>query len=248
MTILLISDLHLEESTPDTTKLFVQFLQHAVSNADSLYILGDFFEAWIGDDNLTPFNQYIIEQLKLATQQGLPIYFMHGNRDFLIGKKFLRQTGCQLLADECVIDLYGVPTLLMHGDTLCTEDKAYLKFRKKAHNRFFQWLFLLKSLNTRRAIAERYREASKAYTSTSAAYIMDVTPTAVEQVMQKHHVQHLIHGHTHRPAVHDFAINGKPAVRTVLGPWHEGGSVLICKEDGSQQLRSISLLDHRFLK
>ncbi len=230
-----ISDLHLEEDRPDITNIFLRFLAEYTTRAEALYILGDFFEAWIGDDNVTSFNQQIIAALQQATQRGLPIYFMHGNRDFLIGKKFLRASGCKLLPDEQVIDLYGTPTLLMHGDTLCTEDHAYLKFRKKSRNWFFQQLFLLKSLASRQAIAQKHRDASKQYTSVTPQYIMDVTQHEVERVMLKHHVQHLIHGHTHQPAVHRFELSHAPATRTVLAPWHEHGSALICAADGSQE-------------
>ena len=161
---------------------------------------------------------------------------IHGNRDFLLGKKFFRETSCQLLPDEHVINLYGSPTLLMHGDTLCTRDKAYLKFRKKARNWFFQKIFLFKSLKKRRAISEKYREASKAYTSTAPDNIMDVTQEEVIRVMKKHHVQYLIHGHTHREAIHQFQLNNKTATRTVLGAWHECGSVLICDASGKQEM------------
>jgi UDP-2,3-diacylglucosamine hydrolase len=161
---------------------------------------------------------------------------MHGNRDFLLGKKFMRMTGCHLLPDEYIVSLFGDAVLLMHGDTLCTEDKAYLKFRKKARCWFMQKLFLCKSLVKRQAIAARYREASQAHLAKTPDYIMDVTQAEVERVMQKHGVQHLIHGHTHREAVHAFQLNQKSATRTVLGAWHERGHALICQTDGSREL------------
>jgi len=234
-----ISDLHLEESRPDITKLFLDFLKQP--KVDELYILGDFFEVWIGDDNLTPFNQQIIAALHAATQRGLKIYFMRGNRDFLVGKKFLRAAGCELLPDEYVITIAGKPTLLMHGDTLCTADKAYLKFRKKARCWLVQKIFLLKSLETRREIAQRHRDASKSHTSTMPDYIMDVTQAEVERVMSKHHVFDLIHGHTHRPNVHEFQMNGQAAKRTVLAAWHEQGSVLICDANGKRELLTLEM-------
>lgn len=190
----------------------------------------------MGDDNFSLFNQQIIFALKDATRRGLKIHIMHGNRDFLLGKHFFRQTGCVLLPDEQVVDIYGSPTLLLHGDTLCTADKAYLKFRKKSRNWFMQKLFLLKSLEARLALAKKYRQASQAHTSTTSDYIMDVTQTEVIRVMQKHHVQRLIHGHTHREAVHEFHCNDKPFTRTVLGAWHESGSALVCTSDGKQEL------------
>jgi UDP-2,3-diacylglucosamine hydrolase len=225
---LFISDLHLEDCRPDITDIFFRFLRHDAVKADALYILGDFFEAWIGDDNLTDFNLSVIAELKRATDGGLSIYIMHGNRDFLLGQRFLKATGCRLLPDEYVVNLGGIPTLLMHGDTLCTADIAYLKFRKKSRNWFMQQLFLLKSLKTRQQIAADMREKSKAYTSTAPEKLMDVTQAEVLRVMSKHHVQRLIHGHTHRPAIHHFELAALPATRTVLAPWHEHGSVLIC--------------------
>ena len=236
MVIALISDLHLDEKTPHIADIFKKFLQDCITNAEALYILGDFFESWIGDDDLTAFNCMIIDALSQATQKGLPIYFTHGNRDFLIGKRFLRRTGCKLLPDEFVANIFGTPTLLMHGDTLCTEDVKYLKFRKKSRSWLFKFFVQLYSLKKRRLIAQNYREASKAHISVTPEYIMDVTQSEVERVMLQHNVQHLIHGHTHRPAVHTFTLNTMPATRTVLGPWHEQGSVLICKGKGENEL------------
>lgn len=234
--IIFISDLHLEENRPNMTALFLKFLATTAKQADALYILGDFFEVWIGDDNLSPFNQSIILALKTATSQGLPIYIMHGNRDFLLGKKFFYMTGCRLLPDAQVLNIFGAPTLLMHGDTLCTHDVAYLNFRKKSRYWLIKKLFLFKSLAKRQTIAARYRQASKAHISTIPDYIMDVTQTEVERVMQKYGVQHLIHGHTHREAVHTFQLDNKAATRTVLGAWHEQGSALFCYSDGKQEL------------
>jgi UDP-2,3-diacylglucosamine hydrolase len=240
MTILFISDLHLDEHHPEMTELFLNFLQNQAANAKALFILGDFFEAWIGDDDLSPYNMRIIAAFRNATKNGLPIFIMHGNRDFLIGKKFLRATGCQLLPDEYVVDIYGTPTLLMHGDTLCTLDVKYLKFRKKSRTWLYKKIVQLKSLASRREIANKMRAASREHTSSTAGYIMDVTHDEVERVMQKHHVQHLIHGHTHREAVHPFILNGQPATRTVLGAWHEHGSVLICEANGKKTLSKVS--------
>ena len=237
--IIFISDLHLDESYPDITALFLTFLKNITQDTDALYILGDFFEAWIGDDNLSPFNQSIIDALKTATDKNLKIYIMHGNRDFLLGKKFMKRTGCQLLPDEFIISLFGTPTLLMHGDTLCTEDLGYLKSRKKMRCWLIQKLFLLKSLEKRVLIAARYRQASQRHIATLSDYLMDVTQTEVERVMQKHKVQHLIHGHTHREAVHTFELNHQPATRTVLGAWHTRGSALVCEADGRKELIAI---------
>lgn len=235
-----ISDLHLEENRPDIAEIFFKFTEKEAIKAKALYILGDLFEAWIGDDDLTPFNQSIMNALKQATSRGLPIYLIHGNRDFLLGKSFLKATGCQLLKDEEVILIHQTPTLIMHGDTLCTADVNYLKFRKKARSFWFKKLVLLKSLKKRREMARAYREKSKLHTSMTPDYIMDVTPSAVVDVMQKYSVQHLIHGHTHREAIHSFSINQQPATRTVLGAWHHEGSALICKENGEKELIHIS--------
>lgn len=236
MTILFISDLHLEESRPDIAEIFFNFLANFALQAKALFIQGDFFEVWLGDDDLSPFNQSVIQALRQATQAGLPIYFMHGNRDFLIGKRFIQATGCQLLPDEYVADVYGTPTLLMHGDTLCTADTKYLKFRKKSRTWLFKTFVMFKSLEKRRAIARHYREQSKNHTSTTPDYIMDVTLDEVQRVMQKHRVRHLIHGHTHRPNQHQFILNNLPATRTVLAPWHTHGSVLVCEKNGENRI------------
>jgi UDP-2,3-diacylglucosamine hydrolase len=235
MTISIISDLHLDKSNPYIADLFLAYLKNPATRPKQLYILGDFFESWIGDDDLSPFNQTIVTALKDASAS-FPIYFMHGNRDFLIGKRFLTMTGMQLLPDEYIIDLHGKPTLLMHGDTLCTDDLAYLTFRKKARNRFFQWLFLMKSLTKRQAIAETMRNASKKYTTNATDKIMDVNQSAVQAVMRKHQVLQLIHGHTHRPNMHTFDLDGQIATRLVLAAWHETGAVLQCHADGRQDI------------
>lgn len=235
MSILFISDLHLDKNHSDIAEIFQRFLSQQAKHAKALYILGDFFEAWIGDDDLTDFNKSIIKALKDSTDSGLPIYFMHGNRDFLIGKKFSQATGCKLLPEEYVVDIYGTPTLLMHGDTLCTRDVKYLKFRKKVRCWLVQKFILLKSLEKRRAIADHYRAGSKSHVAMLPDNIMDVTQEEVERVMKKHQVQHLIHGHTHRQAVHTFELNHKLATRTVLGAWHEFGNVLVCDESGKQE-------------
>jgi UDP-2,3-diacylglucosamine hydrolase len=238
MTNIFISDLHLEEERPDITELFFRFLRTEAIHAKALYILGDFFEMWIGDDNLSVFNQSVIKELYQTTRRGIPIYLQHGNRDFLLGKRFLRASGCTLLPDEAVITINDTPVLLMHGDTLCTADTAYLQFRKKSRIWLLQKLFLLKPLKKRLAIAKNMREKSKEHTSTVSDYIMDVTQAEVLRLMTKHQVQELIHGHTHRPGIHEFSLNGKAAKRIVLGPWHDQGSALICDDKGNKDLIS----------
>jgi UDP-2,3-diacylglucosamine hydrolase len=231
-----ISDLHLEETRPDITAIFLKFLCDIGKPDNVLYILGDFFEVWIGDDDLTAFNLQIIKALRAASDAGLKIYFMPGNRDFLIGKKFLRMTGCELLPDEYVLNIARRPILLMHGDTLCTGDVNYLKFRRKSRNWFMQKFFLMKKLSTRQLIAANLRAKSKMHTSTVPDHLMDVTQAQVEHVMRKHKVKQLIHGHTHRPESHHFDIDGQAAMRIVLAPWHERGCVLMYDQQGNNRI------------
>ncbi len=237
---LFISDLHLEENRPDITHSFLSLLKTCeASSIDAIYILGDLFEAWIGDDDHTLFHREIISALKAVTQKNIPLYFLHGNRDFLIGKQFSRETGCQLMTEEQKIMLYGTPVLLMHGDTLCTRDIAYLKWRKKSHNPFLnRLLFLYWPLSLRRRFANKMREKSAQYTQQATQEIMDVSQEAVEQVMQKHAVQFLIHGHTHRPAIHTFPLAHSAATRIVLGAWHHQGNMLSWNEWGQRELVS----------
>ena len=222
---LFISDLHLDSSHPAITQQFLDLLLSCHEHVDALYILGDLFDTWIGDDDMTPLHRQIIQALRQTTDKGLPVYVAHGNRDFLIGKQFLRQTGCCLLAEEEKIMLYGTPVLLMHGDILCTRDIPYLRARKIAKNRFYQFLFLSLPLFIRKKIADRLRAKSMTYTQSTPEVIMDVTQTEVERVMTKHHVTYLIHGHTNRPGTHSFVLNGRSATRIVLGAWHDGVSV-----------------------
>jgi len=242
-----ISDCHLSDNSPEMTQLFCQFLADCSNHADALYILGDFFDVWIGDDYLGKTEQTIIAALQQSRQKGLPIYLMHGNRDFLIGKRFLKNAGCTFLPDETVANLYGKPVLLMHGDTLCTADIAYLKFRRWSRCWFIKKLFLMKSLQTRAAIAARYRKASMAHTADTAPEIMDVTPPEVEKKMKKHQVQTLIHGHTHRPAVHTLSLNNQPAERIVLPAWHQTGGALLFQPDGTHTLVTFQPKQYRSL-
>jgi len=232
MTTLFISDLHLDPARPDVAQAFFRFMEQQAPKADALYILGDFFEAWIGDDMQHEFIDMVKQSLRTLTETGIPVYLMHGNRDFLIGKQFTDETGCQLLEDPTLLDLFGRKVLLMHGDTLCTRDVDYLAFRQMVRNPDWQKDFLSKSLPERLAIAENIRAASKEKTGQLQYEIMDVTPSEVEKVMTEQGVQLLIHGHTHRPAVHQLEVNGKAAERVVLGDWHSAGWVLSFSEDG----------------
>ncbi len=205
----------------------LRFLQGEARQADALYILGDLFEAWIGDDDPNPLHQQIASAIKAVVDAGVPCYFIHGNRDFLVGQRFARQSGMILLAEEERLDLYGREVLIMHGDTLCTDDQGYLAFRAKVHTPWIQRLFLALPLFI--AIASPPACAptdSKAANSSKSMEIMDVNPQAVVDAMERHHVQWLIHGHTHRPAVHELQANGQPAWRVVLGAWHSEGSMV----------------------
>ena len=226
MATLFIADLHLQTEEPAITAGFLRFLQGEARQADALYILGDLFEAWIGDDDPNPLHQQIASAIKAVVDAGVPCYFIHGNRDFLVGQRFARQSGMLLLAEEERLDLYGREVLIMHGDTLCTDDPGYLAFRAKVHTPWIQRLFLALPMLIRRRIAARMRADSKAANSSKSMEIMDVNPQAVVDVMERHHVQWLIHGHTHRPAVHELQANGQPAWRVVLGAWHSEGSMV----------------------
>ncbi|MCP4994067.1 MAG: UDP-2,3-diacylglucosamine diphosphatase [Gammaproteobacteria bacterium] len=218
---LFISDLHLSPEHPETIDLFLRFLAERANQADSLYILGDLFDAWIGDDFNQPPIPELLASIRQLSDQGVELYFMHGNRDFLIGEGFATNTGCRLLNDPTVIDLYGTPTLLMHGDLLCTDDIEYQKARIMLRNPAFIAQLLSKSIPERLAIAADYRKQSGEAISNKAADIMDVNQQAVEQMMIKQGVARLIHGHTHRPDCHDFDLQGEPAQRMVLPEWHE---------------------------
>jgi UDP-2,3-diacylglucosamine hydrolase len=237
---LFISDLHLDAARPAITELFLSFLRTAAPQAQALYILGDLFEAWIGDDDPAPEHQTVIAALHELNAQGVALYFMHGNRDFLIGADFAAHSGSTLLTDPTLIDLYGTPTLLMHGDTLCTDDIDYQKFRRMVRDPHWQRDFLAKSLAVRRQMAQAARVESAAHTAGTAYEIMDASHDAVMDTLRTYQVTQLIHGHTHRPAMHDFELDGAPARRIVLGDWYEQGSVLRCDADGCR-LESLPL-------
>lgn len=221
MTTLFISDLHLEESRPDITRAFLSFLEQQAAGVESLYILGDFFEAWIGDDERTPLQEQVAGALRQLSDSGTRLFLMHGNRDFLIGDDFCARAGATLLDDPTVIDLYGTPTLLMHGDSLCTADVEYQKFRANMRNPQWQQMILQRPLKDRQQMARQLREISMAKNQGKEEFIMDVTPEEVVKDMERHQVQRLIHGHTHRPAVHELTANGQPARRIVLGDWDQ---------------------------
>ncbi|MEH5098715.1 UDP-2,3-diacylglucosamine diphosphatase [Atlantibacter hermannii] len=236
MATLFIADLHLSTEEPAITAGFLRLLEGEARTAEALYILGDLFEAWIGDDDPNPLHAAIAAAIRALVESGVPCYFIHGNRDFLIGKRFARQSGMTLLPAEKVLTLYGERVLIMHGDTLCTDDVGYQQFRAKVQQRWLQTLFLSLPLFIRQRIAAKMRAGSKASNQTKSDAIMDVNQQAVSEVMRQHHVRHLIHGHTHRPAIHDLQIEGHPARRYVLGAWHQEGSMIKASENGIELL------------
>ncbi|WP_115718289.1 UDP-2,3-diacylglucosamine diphosphatase [Gallaecimonas mangrovi] len=221
--ILFIADLHLSPERPDIFEAFRRFMTTEAPKAEALYVLGDLFEAWIGDDDNSTFNQAVIALFKANADQGVAQFFVHGNRDFLIGKRFAKAAGMTLLPETAVIDLYGTSALVMHGDTLCTLDTDYQAFRKKSRSKFWQWRMQLLPLWLRRRIARKARAKSQASNAMKSDAIMDVTPAEVDNVIAKYQVPLLIHGHTHRPNRHQHP----GAERIVLGDWYEQGSVLV---------------------
>lgn len=230
--ILLISDLHLEEGRPDITRAFLGLLAGRARIAESLYILGDFFEAWIGDDAMSPFQRSICQALRALSDSGTKVFLMHGNRDFMIGKAFCKAAGCTLLKDPSVVNFNGEPVLLMHGDSLCTRDEAYMRMRRYLRNPMTLWVLRHLPLSTRHKLARKLRSESRAQTRMKANDIVDVTPDEVLQVMMESGVKTLIHGHTHRPAVHDVQLDGTTAQRIVLGDWDREGWLLRIDEQG----------------
>ncbi|MEX6676282.1 UDP-2,3-diacylglucosamine diphosphatase [Pseudomonas sp. W2Oct36] len=230
--ILLISDLHLEEGRPDITQAFLGLLNGRARNAESLYILGDFFEAWIGDDAMSPFQRSICQALRALSDSGTRVFLMHGNRDFMIGKAFCKAAGCTLLKDPSVVHFNGEPVLLMHGDSLCTRDEAYMRMRRYLRHPLTLWVLRHLPLSTRHKLARKLRSESRAQTRMKANDIVDVTPDEVPQVMTESGVKTLIHGHTHRPAVHDVQLGETTAQRIVLGDWDREGWLLQIDESG----------------
>jgi UDP-2,3-diacylglucosamine hydrolase len=218
---LFISDLHLHESRPQITRAFFHFLHTQAIDAESLYILGDFFDAWIGDDDDAELPQQVADELLALTRNGVTIYFMHGNRDFLLGDSYAKKSGMIIIPEGTVIDLYGTATLLVHGDALCTDDKDYQAFRAMVRSAQWQQQVLAQPLAARRALAAQLRDKSQSMNSLKAADIMDVTPAEVVKQMEEAKVQVMIHGHTHRPARHKLLANNRPAERIVLGDWHD---------------------------
>jgi UDP-2,3-diacylglucosamine hydrolase len=235
VTVLFISDLHLDGARPDITRQFLEFLATEAVDAERLYILGDLFEAWIGDDDPDTDKRRVVSGLQALTRRGVRCAVMHGNRDFLLGKRFCKDTGATLIDDGTVVDAYGRKVLLMHGDTLCTDDHSYQRLRRIVRNPLVQWVLRSMSVSQRQRLASRMRAGSKAHINAAdkaSPYIMDVNADAVAAAFRTYDVECLIHGHTHRPAIHTVLLDGREKTRIVLGDWYEQGSVLRWNESG----------------
>jgi UDP-2,3-diacylglucosamine hydrolase len=232
MTTLFISDLHLDASRPQATVLLLSLLAGEARQAQALYLLGDVFEAWVGDDDPGEPGASVCAALRGLAESGVPVFLMRGNRDFLFGPAMAARCGARLLPDPCVVDLHGRPTLLMHGDLLCTDDTAYQQFRAQVRDPDWQANFLAQPLAERQAFAAKARAASARHQAGVSEAITDVNPEAVVEVMARYGVDRLIHGHTHRPAIHALTMHGQSATRVVLGDWYTQGSLLRVDRDG----------------
>lgn len=237
MATLFVSDLHLDEARPRITELFGRFLAEEAAHADALYILGDLFEAWIGDDDPSEVGAFVADRLQAVRDAGVPVYFIRGNRDFLLGDDYARRAGMAILPDPAVVVLQGEPVLLLHGDTLCTGDTAYQAFRAQTRDPGWQARFLAQPLAAREAFARQAREASRAHQAGlrgagTMEAITDVAAGTVSGMFARYGLSTMIHGHTHRPAVHALEVSGRTCRRIVLGDWYEQGSVLRVDADG----------------
>ncbi|MDZ3797268.1 MAG: UDP-2,3-diacylglucosamine diphosphatase [Xanthomonadales bacterium] len=247
MSTLFVSDLHLDPARPEITALFLRFLQREAASADALYILGDLFEAWVGDDDPSSTGQQVADGLRRLADAGVPVYFVHGNRDFLVGQDYAGRAGMRILPDPAVVSLYGEPVLVMHGDLLCTDDHAYQAFRAQTRDPHWQAMFLAQPLAARQAFAAQARQASMSRQQdmidgdrASFEAVTDVNPQAVEATLARFGVATLVHGHTHRPAMHAVRIGDREGRRIVLGDWYEQGSVLRVSP-GRFELQSLPL-------
>ena len=232
MATLFISDLHLEADRPEIGEQFLDFLDEEAADAEALYILGDFFEYWVGDDDPDEYYASIKRSLRAFTDSGVPTYFMHGNRDFMIGETFAEETGVTILPDPYPLDLFGKRVLLSHGDALCTDDTEYQKVRTMTRNPDWQAMILAKPLEERIAIAKQARARSQDRNKTLSESIVDVNADAVRQTISEYGVEILLHGHTHRPGIHGVEVDDRFAKRVVLGDWYDQGSVVRWDEDG----------------
>ena len=232
-----VSDLHLCTTRPAINRLFFDFLRGPAARAGALYILGDLFEYWAGDDDGDTFNASVLAALRELSGRGVALYLMHGNRDFLIGSRFSTACGAQLLPDPTRVDLYGTPTLLMHGDTLCTDDVRYQDFRAKVRTPEWQQQFLSQPVAARKQIIAGLRTENAAAKKLKSKAIMDVTVATVEARLRDHGYPRLIHGHTHRPALHEHSVDGKRCERWVLADWYTSGSYLHCDAQGCRVVK-----------
>ncbi|HEY5654792.1 MAG TPA: UDP-2,3-diacylglucosamine diphosphatase [Woeseiaceae bacterium] len=232
MTTLFISDLHLNAGNPAIGEQFLDFLNGEAQDAAALYILGDLFESWVGDDDPDPYYASIKQALRRFTDGGVATFAMHGNRDFMLGARFAAETGISLLADPVIHTIAGSPVILSHGDALCTDDVAYQASRTMTRDPAWQAMMLEKTLQERLDFAAEARRQSRAYAMQVSEDIADVNQAAVESLMRELQTFTLLHGHTHRPAVHEFQVDGQAARRIVLGDWYEQGSVVRWDESG----------------
>ena len=234
MTTLFISDLHIDASRPAIIERFLTFLQGEAKDAAALYILGDLFESWVGDDAPDEAQSAAIAGLRALTAGGVPCFVMHGNRDFLLSSRFCEMSGAQLLPDPLIITLYGEPVLVMHGDALCTDDRAYQRLRATVRDADWQRQFLALSIDARRALAGAARAGSQAHTASMEHNITDVNADSVAMALRAAGTSTLLHGHTHRPAIHALEVDGRPRTRIVLGDWYDQGSMLRWDQDGPE--------------
>ncbi|VAW66886.1 UDP-2,3-diacylglucosamine diphosphatase [hydrothermal vent metagenome] len=235
---LFISDLHLSPERPDIIRLFIDFLNTQASQARSLYILGDLLEYWLGDDDQASGLNDVFTCMKQKADSGLKIYLMHGNRDFLMGEQLASRTGCTLINEPYIVKFNNTSVLLMHGDILCTDDVRYQELRLMLRNPAWQQDFLSKPLAEREQMARALRQQSKEETQSKAENIMDVNADAVTQAFNENNVSIMIHGHTHRPAIHTLTVNDRAAKRIVLGDWYKQGSVLEFSSPENFELKS----------
>ncbi len=232
MTTLFVADLHLSAERPQIIQLFLGFLQGQARDTEALYILGDLFEVWLGDDLVLPEYKAVIDALYALSNNGTAIYVMHGNRDFLLGKEFEQMSGCQLIDDPTCIELYDTPTLLMHGDLLCSDDLPYQEMRCQLRDPAWVKAFLSKPAEERITFARELRERSRRETGEKTEEIMDVNQETLERIMRRYGVRQLIHGHTHRPATHYHQLEHGTVTRYVLPEWSLDGGALRCDSDG----------------
>lgn len=234
MTILFVSDIHISEKNPEIGEQFIDFLEKQARQSEALYILGDLFDYWLGDDDPNPEYKKIKSALTQYTNKEIPTYFMHGNRDFLIGGSFANETGIKIISDPSIIELYGEKILISHGDMFCVDDIAYQSGRKLTRSPNWQKMILAKSLKERKAFAYKAREKSSKHIQEANEILMDVNQGEINKTFKKYGLNQIIHGHTHKPAIHNSVIKGESYKRIVLGDWYEQGSILKWDQSGPE--------------